>query len=89
MRAVSKEVIRNKEDGFMVQVDEWRKLEEPLTWLLQHPGEIKNFGRKGRKRVEASFSLKAMVKEIEEVYMAIGNRQSGTANREYYYPEVA
>ncbi len=68
-----KEVIRNNTDGFMVPVAEWKKLEEPLSYLLEHTEEIQMFGKKGRKRVEESFSLKAMVGEIEEVYEEMVN----------------
>lgn len=65
-----KEVIRNEADGFMVPVNNWQELERPLTWLIENPAEIKNYGAKARKRIEDAFSLKVMVNEIEEVYTA-------------------
>jgi glycosyltransferase involved in cell wall biosynthesis len=71
-----KEVIRNNTDGFMVPVNDWMQIEKPLTWLLENPAEIKNYGTKARQRVEESFSLKVMVGEIEEVYEGISKRQS-------------
>jgi glycosyltransferase involved in cell wall biosynthesis len=70
-----KEVVRNNIDGFMVPVNEWKDLEKPLTHLLGNPEEIKVYAKKARQRVEEAFSLKVMVREIEEVYEAIGNRQ--------------
>ena len=66
-----KEVIRNNKDGFMVPVKDWRELEKPLTYLLQNPAAIKDYGKKARLRVEESFSLRAMIKQIEDVYLSI------------------
>ncbi|MEO6670571.1 MAG: glycosyltransferase [Ferruginibacter sp.] len=76
-----KEVLRNNIDGFMVPVSEWKELEKPLTYLLENPLEIKVYGRRARQRVEEAFSLKVMVKEIEELYGVIGNRESAIGNR--------
>ncbi|MEO7524605.1 MAG: glycosyltransferase [Ferruginibacter sp.] len=68
-----KEVIRNNVDGFMVPVDKWQELEQPLTHLLENPTEIKSFGKKARQRVEAAFSLKVMVAQIEQVYAELAS----------------
>ena len=66
-----KEVIRDKVDGFMVPVNGWRELEKPLTYLVENPTAIREYGMKARRRVEESFSLRAMVKQIEDVYFSI------------------
>ena len=66
-----KEVIRDQQDGFMVAVEQWKDLEKPLTHLLQHPEEIKQYGAKARQRVQESFSLKAMVQQTEIAYSSV------------------
>ncbi len=66
-----KEVIRDQQDGFMVAVDQWKELEKPLAYLLQHPEEIKLYGAKARQRVQESFSLKAMVQQTEIAYSSV------------------
>ena len=68
-----KEVIRNNVDGFMLPVENWKGLLEPLSYLVNNPGEIKSYGAKARKRVEESFSLKVMVQQIEQVYASIAS----------------
>lgn len=68
-----KEVIRNNVDGFMLPVENWKGLLEPLSYLVNNPGEIKSYGAKARKRVEESFSLKVMVQQIEQVYATIAS----------------
>ncbi len=63
-----KEVIRDKQDGFLVPVNDWRDIEKPLIYLLENTGEIKAFGQKARQRVEESFSLQAMIDQTEKLY---------------------
>ncbi len=63
-----KEVIRDQQDGFIVTVEKWQELHNPLSYLLQHPQEIKNYGEKARRRVQEAFSLKTMVEQTEEAY---------------------
>ena len=64
-----KEVINNGKDGFLVPLDEWQSLVKPLSYLIQNPSEIKNFGVNARLRVEHSFGMKAMVQQIEKIYL--------------------
>ncbi len=66
-----KEVIRNKQDGFLVPVDKWQDIQQPLRYLLQQPEEIKNYGAKARQRVQQAFSLQTMVQQTELAYQAI------------------
>ncbi len=66
-----KELIRNGNDGFLEPVDDWKNLEAPLGYLIQHPQEIRKFGASARSRVEASFSMLSMVDQLEEVYRQV------------------
>jgi glycosyltransferase involved in cell wall biosynthesis len=63
-----KEVIRNEKDGFIVSVDQWDLLQNPLYYLIQNSNEIKIFGNKARSRVIESFSIETMVNKIELLY---------------------
>ena len=66
-----KEVIRDQQDGFMLPVPQWKELETPLSNLIQNKALIRTYGEKARRRVQESFSLKAMVQETEDAYVAI------------------
>jgi glycosyltransferase involved in cell wall biosynthesis len=66
-----REVIRNRQDGFLVPVENWKELETPLSFLLSNPAEIRKYGKMARARTEEAFSLKAMVQQTEAAYAAI------------------
>ena len=66
-----KEVIRNGEDGFIESVDDWKSLVKPLDFLISHPEQIAEYGKKARQRVEDSFSLRTMVNQIEQLYQSL------------------
>lgn len=64
-----KEVIEEGESGLMVGVHEWDRLAEKLEQLRDK--ELRNSLAKGaRARVVDAFSLKRMVSELEEIYLA-------------------
>ncbi|WP_282018312.1 glycosyltransferase [Salegentibacter mishustinae] len=64
-----KEVIRNKEDGLIVPVSKWHELSGKIQSLIDNRTELERYKRGARKRVVESFSLKNMVKELEEYYV--------------------
>ena len=66
-----KELIRNREDGFLEPVSEWKSLYNPLQFLLQNPEQIKIYGSKARQRVQHSFSMSAMVAQLEATYQDV------------------
>lgn len=68
-----KEVIRNGIDGLLVHVEDWKKLENPLIFLLQHPNEITRYGANARLRAKELFSIEKMVKAIEFEYQNVLN----------------
>ena len=63
-----KELIRHRQDGFIVPVNNWQELEKYLIQLIENPNEIKEWGAKARKRVVADFSITTMVNQTEELY---------------------
>ena len=64
-----KEVVIDGESGLMVGVEEWPKLAEKLALLRDDELRAK-LAEGARKRVVEAFSLKRMVGELEEVYVA-------------------
>ncbi len=66
-----KELIRDKEDGFLVDVENWKQLETPLENLITNRSEIIKWGAKARKRVQDNFSMQAMVQQTEKLYSEI------------------
>lgn len=63
-----KELIRDGKDGFLVEVDEWKALEKPLTNLIQDAARMECFGAHARERVKDAFSMKVMVQTLEQLY---------------------
>ena len=63
-----KEVIRNKEDGLIISVDEWQELSGKVQSLIDEPAELNRYKLAARKRVVEAFSLATMVEELEEIY---------------------
>ncbi|WP_296623699.1 glycosyltransferase [Marivirga sp.] len=64
-----KEVVEDGESGLMVGVDDWEQLAGKLEMLRDDELRIE-LAKNARKRVEEAFSLKRMVDELEEVYLA-------------------
>ena len=65
-----KEVIQYKENGIMVEVDDWKNLSSSLLTLVENPSQLAYFQMESRKRVAANFSIKAMVTELETLYIS-------------------
>jgi glycosyltransferase involved in cell wall biosynthesis len=70
-----KELIRNKQDGFITEVQNWKSLVEPLSQLVQKKSLIDEYGMNARKRVEISFSMNAMVSQLEKTYFDLFNKK--------------
>ena len=64
-----KEVIRNEEDGYIVDVDHWGKLGGYILDFQKEPEKRSHFAQKARKRVETNFSLQQMVQQLEALYI--------------------
>jgi glycosyltransferase involved in cell wall biosynthesis len=64
-----KEVLRHEIDGLMVDVDDWEKLSISILELAENPAKMFHLQSKARSRVEASFSIGVMVKELETLYL--------------------
>ena len=66
-----KEVIRDGKDGLICPVEDWKELSSKAQILINDPEKLKQYRIAARKRVEESFSMKRMVKELEECYLEV------------------
>lgn len=63
-----KEVIRSNEDGVIVGVDDWQSLSDSVLALSQDQQQLAFYQSNARKRAADSFSINAMVKQLESYY---------------------
>lgn len=66
-----KEVIRHGQEGLVCPVDQPEKLATFAVELLNNPEKRRQLAAQGRTRVEEHFSLKKMVRELEELYAGL------------------
>ena len=64
-----KELIRDRVDGFLTEVENWEELMLPLEELVTNPQTLSKWGANARKRVTDSFSMKTMVEQTEKLYL--------------------
>ena len=64
----TKSVIRNGEDGFLVNVSEWKELSALIDKLVSTPNLMHQYGIKARKKVIEAHSLNNTVYSLEEIY---------------------
>jgi len=65
-----KEVIRNKKDGLICAADKWNELSELCQEIIENPDKLAVYQIAARNRVVEAFSLKRMVDELENYYVA-------------------
>ncbi|KAB1155837.1 glycosyltransferase [Flavobacterium luteum] len=65
-----KEVLRDEIDGLIVDVDNWPKLSTLIVELADNPAKMAHLQSKARLRVESSFSINTMVKQLETIYLS-------------------
>ncbi|MCX7926710.1 MAG: glycosyltransferase family 4 protein [Candidatus Omnitrophica bacterium] len=61
-------LIKNKENGLLVQPQNSQALAEALQYILTHPVEAAIMGRNAQKFITDNFSTDKMVEETEKVY---------------------
>lgn len=75
-----KEVIRSGKDGLLCSIDEPMQLASLAVDVLTHPEKAVQLRTQGRRRIEESFSMDKMVRELEGLYRKMaraGTRQGG------------
>lgn len=62
------EAVVHGETGLIVPPEDPHALAEALKWVLTHPQDARRMGEAGRRRVEANFTVDAMVEQHSAVY---------------------
>jgi glycosyltransferase involved in cell wall biosynthesis len=62
------DLVLDGETGFLVPLGDVQGLADRLVWLARHPDERHRMGEAGRKRIEATFSLDALLPQLKTVY---------------------
>lgn len=69
------EAVVDGETGLLVPPRNPEELAKAMLKLLSEPAYAQKLGEAARKRVEACFSLTKMIKEMEEMYLAVVNQK--------------
>jgi glycosyltransferase involved in cell wall biosynthesis len=67
----NREIVQDGVTGYLVTPADSRALADRMLTLLQNPDRAKTFGLEGRKVVEEKFTVEAMVKKYEKLYMSL------------------
>ena len=62
------DLVVDGETGFLVRFGDVHGLADRLAWLAQHPDERRRMGEAGRRRIEETFSLEAVLPQLKTVY---------------------
>lgn len=65
------EIVVEGETGLLVELDNPQAFAEAISWLLVHPEESQQMGRRGQKLVRDRFSAERMSAEILSLYQAL------------------
>ncbi len=61
------------ETGLLAPMNDAEKMADALLWLIEHPAEAAEMGKKGRARVEALFTERQTAHEVEKAYQRLFN----------------
>ena len=62
------DLVVDGETGFLVPFGDVHGLTDELAWLAHHPDERHRMGEAGRKRIEETFSLEAVLPQMRTIY---------------------
>lgn len=63
-----RELISNKQHGLLVPPADSPALQTAMEWLLQHPEDAAEMGRKARERAVSNFAIDKIVEQTESFY---------------------
>lgn len=69
------EVIQHGKQGFLTEVDEWKKLEGYLVQLIEDERLHIDMAKNARVQVVENFSMKRMVAQLEDIYHQVLTRK--------------
>jgi glycosyltransferase involved in cell wall biosynthesis len=73
------EVVSDHETGILVEPDEPEAFASAISWLLMHPDEARQMGRRGQERVRTYFSAERMANDTLSLYSEIIGKHSVAA----------
>ncbi len=68
----SEEIVRDGENGFLVPIKDEQNLAKKVLYLLNHPEQAKEMGKKGKAMVEKRFNQEKIIKKICNFWKEIG-----------------
>lgn len=66
-----RDLIEDGVNGFLVPFGDIGGLANKIVYLLENPEIAKEFGKRGREKIEREFNLKEILKDMEELYKEI------------------
>ena len=69
------EIIKHKQNGLLVPVNDPAELAHAIVHLLDHPGLIIQLGQFGRQEVISTFSIEGMVTQTEQIYHRVAKKK--------------
>lgn len=73
------EIVRDRETGLLVPLDDPAALSGAIGWALEHPGEMKAMARAGRLWVEANCSMEIQTDRLLRLYESVLHSAKGNA----------
>jgi glycosyltransferase involved in cell wall biosynthesis len=65
------EIVRDGETGILVNPDEPQAFADAITWLVTHPEQAQQMGKRGQERVYKYFSARRMADETVSLYQGL------------------
>jgi glycosyltransferase involved in cell wall biosynthesis len=65
------EIVVDGETGILVAMGNVPAMASAMLWMLQHPSEAKQMGRKGRERVLRHFSMADSTRKVEMAFESV------------------
>ena len=75
--SIGAEGIKVNPDEDIMIADTSREFAQKIIYLLQHPEEAKNMGKKGRKLIEKYYSWESIGKKMHKVYDEVSRTEEG------------
>lgn len=67
------EIIKDGENGFLIQPGDYRGLAEKITYLIEHPDARKEMGRRNRELAIKQYDFSRVVDDLDRIYQSLIN----------------
>jgi glycosyltransferase involved in cell wall biosynthesis len=75
------EIIKNNENGVLVEVDNYKAFADAISWVLTHPIEAQKLVIKGKERVLNQFMAEIMARKTQSLYQKILEGKKNSTKR--------